>query len=117
MYVAYLVITILAALASGGAAVLNFAGAESVRVVADRVQVSQRWMIPFGILLGAGAIGLLSGFAMPVLGVAAATGLVLYFIGAISAHIRARDAGVGGAIFFLALAALALIANVAYHGH
>jgi hypothetical protein len=42
MYVIYRVITILAALANGYVASLNFVGAESVEVVADRVQVSRR---------------------------------------------------------------------------
>ena len=51
MHVTYLVITILAALANGYAASLNFVGAESVKVVADRVQVSRRWMVPLGTLL------------------------------------------------------------------
>ena len=117
MHIVYLAITILAALANGYAAFLNFAGAESVKVVADRVRVSQDWMIPFGILLAAGAIGLLVGFAVPELGEAAAIGLVIYFICAISAHIRARDPGFGGAAFFLALAGCALVANFAYHSH
>jgi hypothetical protein len=115
MHIAYLAITIMAALANGYAASLNFASAESVKVVADRVRVSQRWMIPFGTLLAAGAIGLLIGFAVPLLGRAAAIGLVLYFICAVSAHVRARDPGVGGALFFLALAACALVANLTYH--
>jgi hypothetical protein len=117
MHGAYLAITIMAALANGYAAVLNFARAESVKVVADHVQVSQRWMIPFGGLLAAGAIGLLIGLAAPVLGDVAAIGLILYFICAVSAHIRARDPGFGGAVFFLALAACALVANLGYHGH
>jgi hypothetical protein len=91
MHVTCVVITIVAALANGYAAVLNFAGAESVKVVADRVQVSRRRMIPFGILLAAGALGLLTGFAVPVLGTAAAISLVRYFIGALSAHLRVRD--------------------------
>src|SRR3954447_26713964 len=98
MHIAYLAITIMAALANGYAAFLNFAGAESVRVVADRVGVSQKWMIPLGTLLAAGAIGLLVGLAMPGLGKAAAIGLVLYFLCALSAHIRARDPGFGGAV-------------------
>lgn len=117
MHIAYLAITITAALAYGYAASLNFAGAESVKLVADRVRVSQKWMIPFGTLLAAGAIGLLIGIAVPALGKAAALGLILYFICAISAHIRARDRGFGGAVFFLALAACALVANLAYHSH
>ena len=115
MYVTYLVITILAALANGYAGSLNFVGAESVKEVADHVHVSQRWMIPFGTLLAAGAVGLLVGLAVPALGIAAAIGLVLYFICAITAHVRVRDRQFGGAVFFLLLAAAALAAGVAYH--
>ena len=115
MYVTYLVATILAAAANAYAASLNFAGAESVKVVADRVQVSQRWMVPFGTLLAAGAIGLLTGFVVPPLGAAAAIGLVLYFICAVAAHLRVGDRQIGGAVFFLLLAAAALATHVAYH--
>lgn len=117
MHIAYVVITILAALTNTYAASLNFVGAESVRVVADHVRVSQRWMIPFGILLASGALGLLVGFALPVLGIAAAFGLVLYFICAVSAHIRVRDPQVGGAVTFLVLAVAALIVGLAQHDH
>jgi hypothetical protein len=117
MYITYLVITGVAALALCYAASLNFVGAESVKVVADRVHVSQKWMIPFGLLLTAGAAGLLVGFGVPALGMAAAAGLVLYFIAALSAHLRAHDRGVGGAVTFLVLAAAALIANIGYHSH
>ena len=115
MYVTYLVITILAALANGYAACLNFVGAESVKVVADRVRVSRGWMVPLGTLLASGAAGLLAGFAVPPLGTAAAIGLVLYFICAVAAHLRVGDRQVGGAVFFLLLAAAALTTDVAYH--
>lgn len=117
MHIAYVVVTIVVALANGYAAVLNFAGAESVRVVADEVRVSPRWMIPFGILLACGAVGLLAGFAVPVLGMAAAIGLVVYFICAVSAHIRVRDPKVAGAVSFLVMAAGALVVGLGYHNH
>ena len=117
MQVTYLVTTILAALANGYAAVLNFAGADSVKVVADRVQVSRAWMVPLGALLASGAVGLLTGFAVPALGTAAAIGLVLYFICAVTAHLRVRDRQIGGAVFFLLLAAAALTTDVGYHDH
>jgi hypothetical protein len=96
---------------------LNFVGAESVKVVADRVRVSRKWMVPFGTLLASGAVGLLVGFAVPVLGTAAAIGLVLYFICAVSAHIRVRDPGITGAVSFLVLVVAALLADVGYHNH
>lgn len=117
MYIFYLVMTVVAALANGYAASLNFVGADSVKVVAGRVRVSQKWMVPLGILLALGAGGLLVGLAVPVLGAAAAACLVLYFICALSAHIRVHDHGVGGAVSFLTLAAAALAATLAYHNH
>ena len=76
MHLTYVVATVCAALANAYAAALNFAGAESVKVVADRVRVSRRWMIPLGTLLASGAVGLLTGFAVPAFGTAAAIGLV-----------------------------------------
>lgn len=117
MHIAYIVITILAALMNGYAASLNFVGAESVKVVADRVQVSQKWMIPFGILLASGALGLLLGFAVPALGTAAGIGLVVYFICAVSAHVRVRDSGIAGAVSFLVIVAAALTLDIAYRNH
>jgi hypothetical protein len=100
MDLAHLAATIVAALANGYAAALNFAGAESVKAVADRVQVPQRWMVPLGALLASGAVGLLLGFAVPTLGTAAAIGLVTYFVVVVIVHLRVRDRRVGGAVFF-----------------
>jgi DoxX-like family len=117
MHTTYLVITTLAVLANGYAAGLNFVGAESVKAAADQVRVSQRWMIPLGMLLASGALGLAIGFAVAGLGTAAAVGLVLYFACAVSAHIRVRDRHVGPAVSFLLLALAALIADLGYHNH
>ena len=115
MSIFYITVTILTACMNMYAASLDFVGAESVKAVADRVRVSQRWMVPFGVLLLSGGVGLLAGFVVPVLGVAAAIGLVVYFICAVSAHVRVGDRGVAGAIFFLLLAIASLIATIAYH--
>jgi hypothetical protein len=117
MHIVYVVITMMAALATGYAACLNFVGAESVKAAADRVQVSRKWMIPFGTLLAAGAVGLLIGFAVPVLGKAAAIGLVLYFVCAVSAHVRVRDSQIAAAVSFLVLVVGALVADFGYRGH
>lgn len=115
MHVTYLIVTTVAALANGYAACLDFVGAESVGIVADRVQVSRRWMVPLGGLLAAGALGLLAGFAVPALGTAAAIGLILYFMCAVTAHLRVRDRQIAPAVFFLLLAVAALTTAVAYH--
>lgn len=117
MHITYIIITALAAAAYGYAAVLNFVGAQSVQAVAEKVHVSTRWMIPLGTLLAAGAAGLLIGFVVPVLGTAAAIGLVLYFLCALSAHARVRDPGVGAAVSFLALAVVTLVTGLEYHNH
>jgi hypothetical protein len=114
MYIIYVLITVVAALLYGYAAFLNFVGAESVKVVADRVQVSRKWMIPFGVLLASGAVGLVIGLVVPAIGIAAAIGLVLYFICALSAHIRVHDRGIGGAVTFLVLALAVLTVNIVY---
>lgn len=114
MRITYLVVTTLAALMTGYAAALSLIGAESVKAVADRLQISQRWMLLFGVLLASGAVGLLVGIAVPVLGAAAALGLICYFICAVTAHLRAHDSKIGGALFFLLLAVSALVTNVAY---
>jgi len=57
----------------------------------------------------AGAIGLLVGIWWPPLGIAAAIGLILYFVAAVISHLRVGDAkGMGPAAFMLALAGAAL---------
>jgi uncharacterized membrane protein len=117
VHTAYLAVVSLAALMNGFAASMNFAGAEFVRLVADKVQVSEKWMVPFGILLAAGAVGLVTGFAVPALGVAAAIGLFVYFVCALGAHVRVRDRNVGGAVTFLFLAVAALVTDVGYRQH
>lgn len=117
MQIAYVVVTIVVALANSCAAALNFAGAESVKIVADEVRVSRKWMIRFGILLACGAVGLLIGFAVPALGTAAAIGLVVYFICAVSAHIRVRDPKVAGAVSFLVMAVAALAVGLGHRSH
>lgn len=116
MFTAYVVVTIVAASACAYAAYLNFVRHESVIAVAERVRVSPSWMYPFGALQTATAVGLLVGFAVPLIGTAAATGLVVYFIGAVSAHLRVRDFQFGNAAMFLALAVAALVVAVAHRG-
>jgi hypothetical protein len=44
-----------------------------------------------------------------LIGTAAAIGLILYFVAAIIAHLRARDYSIGPAAAFLLLAVVALV--------
>jgi hypothetical protein len=116
MFAAYLAVTILAVAANGIAAVANLLGHEYPNAQADKLGVPRWWTAPLGMLLAAGALGLLVGFAVPALGTLAAAGLVLYFLGAFGAHLRARDYHLGPWAIFFSLAVAALAVNVAYHG-
>jgi len=61
----------------------------------------------------AGAVGLVVGIWWPPTGIMAGTGLVIYFVGAIVAHLRVGDVkGVGPAVFMLGLAAGVLAVRV-----
>lgn len=119
MLAAFVAVTVVAAIAYANAAVLNFAHHKSIAETAERLRVPVSWQVPLGFLLAAGSLGLLAGFAVPMLGTAAACGLVLYFLSAAGAHIRARDtrllAWVNWAAFF-SLAVAALVVGLAYHG-
>jgi hypothetical protein len=65
----------------------------------------------FAALQAAGAAGLLAGLlGVPVIGVAAASGLVLFFAVALAVHLRARAyRSLPSPLFFLALAAATLV--------
>lgn len=118
MNTAYLVITVLAIAAntfSGVAAMLRIA---PVRAAMAKVGVPESWLVfPIGVLKVAGAAGLLLGLlGVPLIGAAAAIGLILYFVCAIAFHLRARDYSPQlalAAAFFLPLAVAALVLGVA----
>ncbi|GAA3384732.1 DoxX family protein [Cryptosporangium minutisporangium] len=108
MFATYVVVTLFASTLNGSAAVANLIGHTYPKTQADLNRVPRSWVRPLGILLGAGAVGLLAGFVVPVLGVLAAIGLVGYFLGALGAHVRAGNYRlVAWALYFgAALAAL-----------
>ncbi|MGW6317651.1 DoxX family protein [Streptomyces sp. NPDC055099] len=115
MLALYLVVTLLTAAVNGSAAIANFIGHDYPQSQADKLRVPRSWMRPLGTLLALGALGLLAGFAVPVLGTLAAIGLVLYFLGALFAHLRVRDHQLGPWAVFFCLPVAALFANLAYH--
>jgi hypothetical protein len=90
MFTAYLIVTVLAAAMNAYAAYVDFTGAEWVLDNMAKYGVPRSWLFLFGVLKGAGALGLLVGIGVPVIGAAAAIGLVAYFIGAIVTVVRAR---------------------------
>jgi hypothetical protein len=105
------------ALAIVFAAMLVFSGvgkirrqSHQVRVVHETVGVPLKYFSSLAACEFAGAMGLLLGIAWPLLGTAAAAGLILYFVGAIAAHLRVGDVkGIGPAAFMLGMAVAASV--------
>jgi DoxX-like family len=113
MFIAYLAVTILAAAANIFSATLDFVRYKQILINMAKVGVSDSWITILGALKAAGAIGLLVGIVVPLIGMAAASGLVLFFVGAIVIHLRAHDYSFGLALVFLLLAIAALVLRVA----
>jgi hypothetical protein len=61
----------------------------------------------------AGALGLVGGLFWWPIGIAAAIGVIIYFVLAVSAHIRVRDKNFGPAAFLLVLGVADLILRLA----
>jgi hypothetical protein len=114
MFALHLTVILLASALNGSAAVVNLIGHDYPRTEADRNRIPRSWVRPLGMLLGAGAAGLLAGLAVPVIGTLAATGLVLYFLGALGAHLRASNFRLGAWALFFGVAVAALAVNLAY---
>ncbi|WP_406059210.1 DoxX family protein [Micromonospora sp. NBC_00860] len=115
MFAAYVTVTILASVFTGFAAATYLIGHDYPKAQADMKGVPRLWVPRLGVALAAGSLGLLAGFAVPLLGTLAASGLVLYFIGALIAHLRVGSRQlVGWAVFFVTVVA-ALTVNVLHH--
>ena len=109
MFTAYIIVTVLAAAANTFSATLDFIRYKQILINMAKVGVSESWITILGILKAAGALGLLIGIGVPLIGIAAAVGLVLFFVAAIITHLRARDYSFGLAVVFLLLAVAELV--------
>ncbi|HEY1838909.1 MAG TPA: DoxX family protein [Mycobacterium sp.] len=91
MFIAYIIVTIVTILANAGVAVTDFLRTDSVLANSAEVRVAPSWLPLLGAFKAAGAVGLLFGLlGVPLIGELAAACLVLFFIGAIAFHVRAR---------------------------
>jgi DoxX-like protein len=113
MFTAYVVVTVLTAAANTYAATVDFTRPEWLLRNMAKARVPQSWLFSLGALKAAGALGLLVGIGMPLLGLAASSGLVLFFIGAIVTHFRARYWNIAAPAAFLLLAVGSLVLRVA----
>lgn len=116
MHAAYLTFVCLTAIACAYAAYMNLTRAQTIIDTALRLHIPVSLMRPFGVLLGSAGAGLLLGFAVPLLGAAAAAGLVAYFVIAVATHLWARDYHLSWAFMYLSLAAATLASGLLDHG-
>lgn len=89
MFTTYIIVTILAVAANTYAAIVDFHRPQWVVDNITRWGGSHSWLFTLGVLKAAGALGLLVGIGVSQIGVAAAVGLILFFVGAIAVVIRA----------------------------
>jgi DoxX-like family len=115
VHTAYIAVTVLTICANATIAVADLVGARFVLANAAEVGVPRAWLPYLAALKAAGAAGLLLGLlGIRPLGIAAAVGLVLFFLGALGAHLRARVFhNLAFPAAFLALAAASLALAVA----
>ena len=105
MFVAYVGLTAVTITYNVFSAILDFGRFERILVAMRKVGVPTSWLPTLGVLKALGALGLVVGFFVPAIGVAAAAGLTLFFTGAVLAHLRAHDHSFGLQYVFLPLAA------------
>jgi hypothetical protein len=113
MFTAYLVTGGLLAVMLAGCATVDFVRNQQILIVMAKVGVPESRLTMLGILHAAGALGLLVGIRVPLIGWAAAVGVILYFVGAIVIHLRAREYTLAPPVVVLLLAVAALVLRLA----
>jgi hypothetical protein len=91
MSTAHLIVTLFAAAFVGFSAVSVYTRAKWVVEPITEYGVPESWWMWLATAKAAGAAGLVVGLFVPPIGVAAAIGLVLYFLGAVVTVARARS--------------------------
>jgi DoxX-like family len=110
MFFACVVISGVLAFALVGSAMAKLRRMEQVVVPITSVGVPLDWFPWLAALELLGAAGLIIGLFVPAIGIAAATGVIIYFVGAVIAHLRAGDSTIAAPAFlaFMAVGALVL---------
>ncbi|WP_018352977.1 DoxX family protein [Longispora albida] len=91
MSTAHVIVTVIAALWIGFSAFSLAHKAEFVAQPLIEYGVPRGWWGWLAAAKGAGSLGLIVGLFVPLIGVAAAIGLILYFTGAVITVLRARS--------------------------
>ncbi|MFD8043112.1 DoxX family protein [Streptomyces chartreusis] len=114
MSIAYAVLAVLLALALVLSGRAKLAKDEKVTSVITALGVPASWLAWLAAAEIAGALGLLIGIGWRPLGVAAAVGVVAYFVGAVITHLRVKDVkGVPAAGILTVAAAVVVVLGAA----
>ncbi|MFJ8661265.1 DoxX family protein [Streptomyces sp. NPDC093795] len=113
MFIGYVVVAALLAFALSASAFLTFTRNPQIVGSMTKLDVPDTWLPRLATLKAAGALGLLAGLAVPLLGGAAAIGVFLYFIGALVTHLRAKDYELAPVAVLTVLAVAALVLRIA----
>lgn len=109
MHVVAIVLSILLALALLGSSIQKLRRAPAIATQLGGLGVTPPMLTVLGLLEVAAAIGLIVGIWWIPLAIAAAVGAVIYFIGAIVAHLRKRDKALAPAAVLLVLSIATLV--------
>ena len=113
MFIACTVVSIVLAALLVTSAVFKFTHNNRVVPTLIALGVPMSWLPFLGAAELAGAAGLVVGLAFAPLGIAAAVGVIVYFIGAVVTHLRVGDRAIASPLMPGALAAAALVLRVA----
>ncbi len=91
MDIAYYIVGAAAALWIGFSGYSLFNKSEFVVEPLTTYGVPRNWWNWLALAKSAGALGLILGLFIPAIGIAAAIGLILYFLGAVATTVRARS--------------------------
>ena len=91
MFIAYTVVAIVLGLGLAGSGSAKIRKDERVTAGLTAAGVPLSWFVPLALLEFAATAGLVIGIWWRPLGIAAAIGVILYFIGALIFHVRAND--------------------------
>ncbi|MEU6295454.1 DoxX family protein [Streptomyces erythrochromogenes] len=112
MFIAYAVVGGLLALVLAASATFTLQRNDQIVASMRKVEVPDSWLPRLATLKAAGALGLVAGLWVTPLGVAAAVGVTLYFIGAVISHLRVKDRDLAPAAVLALVAAAALVLRV-----
>ncbi len=113
---AYVVVSIFLAFAALMSAIGKLTKNPKVVTMMTSLGVPSSWLPRLAGAEIAGTIGLLVGLKTKPIGIAAAIGLVAYFVGAVITHLKAKDKNIGPPAFLTLVAVVAVVLRIATKG-